>query len=207
MADVDWLVQGRRSATPIITAPGVEADGAAQRLDAVLAGSSGEMPGWFKAVEKLGYWWYLLGVVVVVPIVVLVAPAEMWQRITSGIAGGVLLAILSSAIITSVARAQARSKAAADARSGGDLKQQARVAPLKARETVDAIVGRNARLEGQVHTLLWRSALSATPDGAAAQKELDALLVTVAPETATEHATGELALEPQLDQIRKRNGL
>lgn len=179
-----WLIRGPRSSTVIITAPSVDADSAARRLDAVLAGADEESPAWYVAVQKTGYWWYLICVALVVPTFLVTGTADILQRVVSGLGGGVMLALVSGAVMNSVAGAQARKKRAAEVGSASDLKQQARVAPLKAQGAAAAVIGHDAGLEPHVHRLLWRSALSATPDGRAAQAELDALLRQVVPEAA-----------------------
>ncbi|MFD2026632.1 hypothetical protein [Promicromonospora aerolata] len=200
----------------LITAPGAEARAAeaADQLDAnlrlneKLLHPEDEAPGWFRAVKKTGYWWFLICVAIALPIVLLVGSGGVGQRIAIGLTVGLGLGFVSSAVLGSIGNYQARRTIRAKAHATvQELAAIARTAPARAEETAAAVIGADARLESQVHDLLWRSALPDTADGHAARADLDALTARVAPETASRQKTADEELEAKLAQVRKDNGL
>ncbi|WP_454851545.1 hypothetical protein [Promicromonospora soli] len=209
MAKVDWLVIGLRSNQVMITAPGAPgtAAQAVHELDAALLDPEEQMPGWFTAVQRTGYWWYLICMVIAVPIALVVIPTEIVGRIIGGLTGGLALAGVSSAVLTLLARIQARRATPRSHFSDVErLSTVVRVAPAGAQKVFDAVVERDARLEPEVHELLWRGAGHGS-DREAAKADLDALLQRVAPDFAAQGAVDDEELAGRLEEVRRLNGL
>ncbi|MFD2797426.1 hypothetical protein ACFS27_27985 [Promicromonospora vindobonensis] len=206
MAQVNWLTKGERSGTTLITAPGTPAgvESGVERLDAALDGFTGPIPGWFRAFEKLGFWWYpICAVVGVLLVLLLVDPADA-VRIASGMAISLVLAYLGAFALNVAAKAQARGRGHASSQQAiAEVDPLARIAPTGARALSDAVLGRDAGLEDQVHTLLWRSVKTTTADGAAASEELQALLARTAPEHAAGRAADAERLEQQIKRLKE----
>src|SRR6478609_7955396 len=109
MAQPSWLITGERSKRPIVVAPGVDgADAAVTQVDNALDRFSGPVPGWFRAVERLGYWWYGVCIVVGVAVALALVPAELKWKIAWGIAFGLIATPVTSALGYYLARLQAR---------------------------------------------------------------------------------------------------
>ncbi|WP_166845565.1 hypothetical protein [Isoptericola sp. BMS4] len=212
MTTVNWLTQGHRSDAIIITAPATPdetAATAANDLDGLLLRPTAEeLPGWFRRVQKLGYWWYLVCVVVTVPVFAALGSAPTGTRLAIGAGAGVTLALLSGAAMNSIAHAQARREASAGARARRDsLRDVARVAPPRAQETVPAILEAHPETEAELHRLVWRAAQHQTPDGRDALDHLERLLADAAPGVAAHRTADDEELERKLADLRKRNGL
>ncbi|MCK9792659.1 hypothetical protein M1843_02735 [Isoptericola sp. 4D.3] len=196
MAHESWLVTGDRSKQPIVVAPGAaDAHGAVTQVDNALGKFSGPVPAWFRVVERLGYWWYGICVVVGVVLGLLLVPAETQWKISWGFALGFLAAPLSGAILYRLARLQARAAGfPTTAKALADAKGTARPTNGEVHKHVTTVLGADPALESRVHRLAWRAA----GDDGSARKELEGLWEKADPEAAA-------ALADKFAAIRAEN--
>ncbi len=189
MAQVSWLVQGARSQRSIITAPGAtDVDDAVVRVDAALDGFPGPVPRWFRGLERLGRWWYVICLAVTVPVAIAVAPADMAWRVAAGLSSGLILAPVSGMILHQVARLHSRVGGSPSAeQSLSDAADAARLAPGTVVRKAEAILRKDAGLEPTIHGLSWRAAAQETPDARSAAQELLSLWEQADPEGAAAH--------------------
>lgn len=205
MAQVRWLTIGERSKTTLITAPRAPAgvDEGAERLDAALAGFTGPIPGWFRGFERLGAWWYPIWAVAGGLIAFALVSTAL--GVAAGMTAGLVLAYLSAFTINIAAQARARRTGSASSTQViAEVDLLARIAPTGARDLADAVLKHDARLEHQVHSLLWRSVKQTrTADGDTAAAELRALLEQTAPDHAAERSSAARRLEEQIKQLKE----
>ncbi|TWJ08270.1 hypothetical protein LX16_4495 [Stackebrandtia albiflava] len=189
MTRPSWLTSGARSRALIVTSPGPQSNvrEAVRRLDDALAGFPGAVPGWFRALERLRYRWYVICVVVAAAALAVAFPERIWLSLLYGVGVGIAFAPLSSALARSVAHLQVRAttgKRAAQVIT--ELAAEARPFPLP-REWVDAVLGVEPEREHRVHLLAWSAADPAGggSDGPAA-RELVRLWRQADPSSAAE---------------------
>jgi hypothetical protein len=206
VASVGWLVKGEHSDETIITAPDAPRDVGASvaKLDLALNGFTGPKPAWYRAIEKTGYWWYLICMIVGVAVVLPIGSAPIGGRVAAGMGAGILLAPISGALIGLAVRAADRRKSGTTPEKiERKLKRVARRIAPDAHGTVDLVLDRDPQREAQVHDLLWGTAAGSD----AAFNEIEALIAEVAPEVAAERKAAAEDLLKQLDDAKKRTGL
>ena len=182
MVSVNWISRGPRSGETILSAPGTAPDAASiARLDAARAGFAGPVPGWFRPVERLGSWWYLVLALLACAVYLVVGAATGGISpvlIAVSLSAGLVIAVPARAAANSIAQSQSRklgrSKGVPQTIAGLDA--VVRVAATGAQEAVDTLLSRDPSLEPRVHELLWRRARTNSSDGDAAAAELRALL-------------------------------
>ncbi|GHH71833.1 hypothetical protein [Promicromonospora soli] len=202
MAQLDWLHVGVRSDKPIVTAPGVTDTGAVTQVDDALDGFSGKVPGWFKALEKIGYWWYAICVIAGLAFSLALSPAEMAWKIAAGLTIGLVAAPVTSGLLRLLAKAQAR----AGGESGTEralavLADRARPVSGETKFEVEAVLAKDPSLEHRVHQLAWR----ATEDPAA-RKELESLWEMADPAAAAARAAKFAELDAKIASLKQNQG-
>ncbi|MGF0115711.1 hypothetical protein ACQFYA_05185 [Promicromonospora sp. Marseille-Q5078] len=195
MAQLSWMVTGVRSERPIVVAPGTDdAHDAVTQVDNALDKFSGPVPGWFRALERLGYWWYGVCTVVGIALSFLLVPAEPAWKFSWGFALGFLAAPVSGPVLYYLARLQARLTGYPDtAQALADVADAARPSTPDSARHVSAVLAARPALERRVHDLAWRAA---APD-AAARKELEGLWETADPDAAALQKRQVAALEAE----------
>jgi len=196
MAEPSWLVTGARSKRPIVVAPGAEdAAAAVTQVDNALDRFSGPVPGWFRALERLGYWWYGVCIVVGVAAALAFVPAELRWKVAWGVAFGLVATPVTSALAYYLARLQARSAGfPTPAAALADVKGVALPSNGEVRKQVTTVLAADPALEGRVHRLAWQAARN---DGSA-RTELEGLWEKADPQAAA-------ALAEKFDRIRAEN--
>jgi hypothetical protein len=197
MAQASWLVQGARSQRSIITAPGAtDVDDAVVRVDAALDGFPGPVPRWFRGLERVGRWWYVVCLAVTVPVAIAVAPADMAWRVAAGLSSGLILAPLSGMILHQMAKLHSRVGGSPSTQESlARTTDAARPAPGTVVQQAESILRTDPHLEPTVHRLSWRAAEPATSDGQTAAMELFSLWQEVDPRAAA-------AQVAEIEQIR-----
>src|SRR5690606_16024512 len=208
-SDVSWLVTAPRSGKVIVIAPGqpAGADDAVARIDAELGGATGAEPSWFTALQKLGYWWYAICIAVGILVLLLVSDASVALRVGSGIGVGIVLAVVSSLVLGTIARAQARSGTSADTTpSALEAGGVARLAWGTIPEQVTAILTKDPALDERVHVRAWRAARATTPDGQDALEELTALWTEADPHAASAQDAEVERMKQAIREANRREG-
>ncbi|MQM28114.1 hypothetical protein [Glycomyces albidus] len=186
MADVRWLIRTRQSAQVIITAPDapVGVGAAVERLEAALDGYAGPKPAWFRALERLGYWWYAICMAATAAVFAAAAPNGVALNIAYGLGSGIAVAVVSGGLIAGAAHVQTRL-------TSGRTAQQtiAEAAPLarpagSVADRVEAVLAWDPSREHEVHRLAWDAAEAGRPNRRAADEELDDLWRRADPEAA-----------------------
>ncbi|MCH7230933.1 hypothetical protein L0U85_08730 [Glycomyces sp. L485] len=209
MAEIRWLVRTRRSEQTIITAPDapVEVGAAAEQLEAALDGFSGRKPAWFRPLERLGYWWYPICMVATTAAFVVAAPNSLGMNIAYGLGFGVTAAVVTGAILASIAHLQVRLT------SGRTVEETVKeVAALARRaggvaDRVEAVLAWDPALEREVHLLAWRAAEVDGPDRSAADRELDELWKQADPVAAANREAKIREIEEGLAALRREGNL
>lgn len=203
MATVGWLVKGKHSGKAIITAPDAPAGVAAsvERLDLALNGFTRPQPRWYLVIEKTGYWWYLICMIVGVAVLLFVPNTPIEYQIAAGMGLGLLVALPGGWLLRSVAQAVDRRKSGTTPEKvERKLKGVARRINTDAQSTVDTILDRAPQREADVHDALWRSAAGSD----AAFSEIEALIAQVAPELAAERRAATEELAQQFEDLKKQ---
>ena len=203
MGQLDWLHTGVRSDKPIVTAPGATDTGdAVTRVDAALDGFAGKVPGWFRGLEKIGYWWYAICVVLGLVVGLTANPSEIEWRIASGIMIGLLVAPVSLLLLRLLAKAQARASGAPSTeRAIAAVADRARPVTGETKFQVDAVLAKDPGLERTVHQLAWR-----TTQDAAATKELEGIWEKTHPEAATARAAKFAEIDAKVAALKQNQG-
>jgi len=196
MAKVGWLV--RRSDHVIITAPGAPpgTGPAVARLAEALDGFSGRKPAWFRLLERLGYWWYLVCMVATAVLFAFFARNGLVMNLVYGFFAGITVAVVTAVVLTGIAHLQARligGKSAEQAKR--DVAELARPGGGVA-ERVEAILAKDPSLEQRVHHLAWQAAEIHGMERSTADDELTELWEAADPVAAAE-------LEAELRKIRE----
>jgi len=201
-ARVDWLVDGSRSGRAIVTAPGrTDVGDAVVRVDAALDGFAGPVPGWFRGLERLGFWWYVICVVVGVGITLAVGPASVVWRVASGVTLGLILAPVSLVLLRALARGGSRADGAASpAQALAHAAAHARPVNGEIVMQVGTVLGRDAGRADAVHRMAWRAA----GGDASARKELEAAWEAAAPDAAAARAEKVARLQAEIDADKAR---
>lgn len=204
MAQVSWLVQGTRSQRSIITAPGAaDVDDAVVRVDAALDGFPGHVPGWFRGLERLGFGWYAVCVVVGTGVSLALSPAEPVWRIASGITLGLIVAPLTIVLSRMLAKWQARATGSSStAQALVDAADAARPVNGEIAMQIATIVENDPGRATAVHRTAWRAAAG----DVAARKELEAAWESAAPDAAAARAAMVAKLQAEIDADKQRGG-
>ncbi|MEU6245982.1 hypothetical protein [Glycomyces sp. NPDC047010] len=198
MAEVGWLVRRSGSEHVIITAPDA-ASGvgeAVKRLEAALDGFPGRKPAWFRVLERVGYWWYLVCMVATAVVLALFGANGLVMNLVYGFFGGITVAVVTGGVLTGAAHLQARLGA------GKSVEQARRDVAALARqgggvaERVEAILAKDPSLERRVHLLAWDAAEIGATDRSASDDELTGLWELADPAAAAE-------LDEELRKIRE----
>lgn len=203
MATVSWLIRGERSEQTIITAPGAgaEAAAAAERLDLALNRFAGPMPTWYRLVQRTGYWWYPLCMLVCAVVLVAIPGGTTSGRVVAGLGLGVLVAPLSGAAMTSVARAVTRGRSNTTPENiTKKLRGVARRGYDTFHETVDIVLEHDPSQEDRLHELLWR----ATKLSDSVLAEIESLIAEVAPDVAAARKAELKASIARWEEVRKK---
>ncbi|THV42731.1 hypothetical protein [Glycomyces buryatensis] len=182
-----WIVEGERSGRPIIIAPTATSgiDDAVRRMDLAFDGWAGPIPGWFKVLEKIGRWWYLIWVAIGIAVMALVVDREVWEYFVYGPVPGVFVATITGFLAYGLGHLQARisgglggrdaviAALASQVRPGGAVKKMA-VAALAA----------DPAAEHYIHDLAWRAAGIGEANRVHATEELTQLWREADPEDA-----------------------
>lgn len=190
MTQADWLITGERTKRPVVVAPGTDdaaaAAAAVKQVDAALDGFAGPVPGWYRAVERLGYWWYPVCVVVGLVLAFALAPARVEWQISLGLLVGLVGARGSGMVFWFLARLQARGSSGfgSTAKALAAAADVARPSDADTGTEVAAVLAKDPALESRVHLLVWQAADE--QDGA--RQQLDALWEKADPEGAARRA-------------------
>ncbi|MEU6859648.1 hypothetical protein AB0B28_12345 [Glycomyces sp. NPDC046736] len=194
----------------IITAPGPARDGAdaaIARLEGALAGFGGPKPGWFRAVERLGRWWYLI--VAVVMAVCFAAFVSNGESAGMNVLYGLAFSPIATLVVVGAVTGAAHLQTLMTGRTGRDrvVKEVAEFArPAGGVVTqVEAILAADPGLAERVHEVAWRAAGVGNPDRVAAERELDELWRLADPEAAEERDAEIRRIEEDIEKL-KRDG-
>ncbi|MFB9660932.1 hypothetical protein ACFQS3_15735 [Glycomyces mayteni] len=198
MAKVGWLVRGRGSEQVIITAPdaGPGVREAVERLAEALDGFPGRKPAWFRVLERVGYWWYLVCMVATAAVFAVWGANGLALNLVYGFFSGVTVAVVTGVVLTGAAHLQTRI-------GGGKSAEQVRreVAALArpgggVAERVEAVLAKDPSLERRVHLLAWDAAEIHGVERSAADDELTDLWELADPAAAAE-------LDEEMRRIRE----
>ena len=193
MDKVSWMVTGPRSGTTFITGPDAapaEVSGALARLDAASAAvTNPERPGWYRAISKLGYAWYLV-IAALTFAISLGAGSPVTRSLFYAVVAAAVLGPITGGLLSSVARKQATVEGAEESSRAAAAAERhvVRIPQDGVVEAVRAVLTADPSQDGRVRELAWR--ISATDDidsdpGAdAAASELFALQDRLHPEGA-----------------------
>jgi hypothetical protein len=203
MAQLDWLHVGVRSDKPIVTAPGVTDTAAVVTLvDAALDGFAGNVPGWFKVLEKIGYWWYVICVVIGLAFSLAFSPAEMHWKIAAGFAIGLVGAPVTGGLLLLLAKLQARATGEPGTeRALTAVADRARPVSGETKYEVETVLAKDPSLERRVHQLAWR-----TTEDAAARKELEMLWEQADPDAAAARSVKVAEVEAKIAALKQNQG-
>jgi hypothetical protein len=167
MGEIGWMRTGPRSGITVVADP----DGAPReiarsfdRLDAAFAAvTDPERPGWYRAVSKLGYAWYLVIAAITFSIAFATSSGALLALVYAVIAAAVLGPV-TAGLLGVVARKQATVDGAAEvARSTVAAERHVvRIAQVGVVEAVRDVLMADPAQDGHVRRLAWR--ISATDD-------------------------------------------
>jgi hypothetical protein len=155
-----WLRENRLSKNLYVIAPGstateAEIADAMDRHDGLGGGWAGPKPGWYKAVERVGYWWYLIASVLGSVFFIIFSPADepMWLKALLGLSAGPVILLVIQLLVFGIAWFQVKL-------SGGDKKAVLREAnkiarPAFGHDQIGAILAMDPSAEPELHRLCW----------------------------------------------------
>ncbi|MFE5337416.1 hypothetical protein ACFQ8E_16005 [Isoptericola sp. NPDC056573] len=192
MAEIAWLVTGERSGLTFLTSP--DGDPAAirealGRLDGVSAVMTAPpQPGWYRAVSRLGYVWYVLVAVLAFAVLTVASDLTVTRTLLYSVLLAAVLGPITGGVLASVARRQARVEGADDAARDAAIAERSlvRIPQQGTVEAVRTIVAADAAQEPRVHDLAWRTSaaydVDTDPEASTAADELFDLQDRISPE-------------------------
>lgn len=201
MAEPDWLHTGPRSGRPIMTAPGgASARDAVERVDAALDGWSGPVPGWYRAVGRIGYWWILLCLGGGLAIGLVAGPDTMAWKIASGLMIGIVAIPVGGVLLRLLARAQSKASGAGTPDAAlAQVAAQARPMSGDVKRAVDAVLFADPRQGAQLHRLAWRS-----NEDESVLRQIDDLWRQADPEAVAARDAETARLEARVEEVRRQ---
>lgn len=207
MAQPGWMRTGKHSKKYIVTAPGATDVGeAVERVDAALEGYAGKVPGWFAAVQKLGYWWYGICIVVALALMFTVGSGNVSFKVASAVFLGVVGAPVTGWILLTLAKLQSRITGAPSAKQAlAEFADRARPISEETRSQVETVLAKDPSLEPKLHRLAW----NITPDrhsteNPGARKELEGLWAEADPEGAAEVAALVAEMDAKIAALKAK---
>ncbi|MCT2585768.1 hypothetical protein [Actinophytocola gossypii] len=198
MGQPGWLYTGEVSERSIVTAPGAgDVGDAVVLVDAAVAGFCGKVPGWFRAVQRLKYWWYAVCIAVGLAVGLVFVPTPVEWRLTAGLTAGLVLTPVSGAVLGLVARRQTRVQGVRrPERLLAKVAGRARPVADTVREQIVTVLARDPGLDATVHELAWRSAKEG------ARRELDELWKKADPRAAAARAAKIAEVTARVDDLK-----
>lgn len=156
-----WLRENRLSKNLFVIAPGstaseAEIAAAMDRHDGLSGGWAGPKPGWYKTVERVGRWWYLIAAALGSVFFIIFAPTDdpAWMKALFGISAGPIILLVIQLLVYGIAWVQVKL-------TGGDKKAVLREANKVARpaafdyDKVGTILAMGLSAEPELHRLCW----------------------------------------------------
>ncbi|MEV3937196.1 hypothetical protein AB0K52_14610 [Glycomyces sp. NPDC049804] len=193
MPAAPWLRESRLSKSLFVIAPDstaseAEIGAAMDRHDGLRDGWPGPKPGWYRAVERVGRWWYLIAAALGSAYFIAFAPNDdpVWMKALFGISAGPVILLVVQALVFGIAWVQVRS-------AGGDKQTVLREANRIARpsafdyDRIGTILAVDPASEAELHRLCWTASGVGEQGRGAALNRIDELWRRAAPEPAAEH--------------------
>lgn len=201
MAEPDWLHTGPRSGKAIMTAPGgTPARAAVEQVDAALDGWSGPVPGWYRVVSRIGYWWILLCLGGGLVIGLVAGPDAMEWKIASGLMIGIVAIPVGGVVLRLLARAQSKAGGAGSPDAAlAQVADQARPMSGDVRRAVDAVLSADPQQGAQLHRLAWRS-----NEDESVLRQIDDLWRQADPEAVAARDAETARLEARVEEVRRQ---
>jgi hypothetical protein len=127
------------------------------RHDGLSGGWSGAKPGWYKAVERVGYWWYLIAAALGSVFFIVFAPGgdPAWTKALFGISAGPVILLVIQVLVFGVAWIQARLAGGTD--KTAVLREANRIArpAVFDHDRIGTILAVDPASEAELHRLCW----------------------------------------------------
>jgi uncharacterized integral membrane protein len=210
MPAAPWLRESRLSKNLFVIAPGstaseAEIAEAMDRHDGLRGGWSGPKPRWFKAVERVGYWWYLIATVLGSAVFVVFAPNgdTVWMKVIFGAGAGPLILLVIQLLVFGAAWVQIRLAAGTD--KNAVLREADKVArPATFNyDQVGTILAVDPSAEPELHRLCWAAAGVGEAGRGAAMDQLHELWRRADPAAAAELDAKLRDVEEKIARLRK----
>jgi hypothetical protein len=209
MPAATWLRENRLSKNLYVIAPGstaseAEIARAMDQHDGLRAGWAGPKPGWYKAVQRVGYWWYLIASALGSVYFVLFAPNDdpAWMKALFGISAGPIILLAIQLLVFIVAWLQVKF-------GGGSKKAVLREAKKVARpaafdyDKIGTILAVDPASEAELHRLCWTASGFGEQGRGAALDHIHELWRRADPAAAAELDAKIRDLEEKLAPFRK----
>jgi hypothetical protein len=205
-----WLRENRLSKNLFVIAPDSTASeseiaAAMDRHDGLSGGWSGAKPGWYKAVERVGYWWYLISAALGSVCFIIFAPNDdsAWMKALFGISAGPVILLIVQLLVFGVAWLQVR--LAGDTDKKRVLREANRIArpAVFDYDRIGTILAVAAASEAELHRLCWTASGVGEQGRGAAMDQLHELWRRADPEAAAEFDARLRELEEKLARFRK----
>lgn len=210
-----WIRENRLSKNLYVIAPGstlteVELNDAMNRHDGLKDGWSGSKPVWFKHVERVGYWWYLIASALGSAFFVIASPTDdpVWLKALLGISAGPLILLIIQILVYGVAWLQVKLGGNTDKKA---LLREANkfVRPATySYDRIGTILAMDPSIEPELHRLCWAAGGVGEAGRGAALDQLHELWRRADPAAAAEFDAKLRDLEEKVSRYRKdgKNG-
>lgn len=205
-----WLRENRHSKNLFVIAPGSTASepeiaAAMDRHDGLGGGWFGAKPGWYKAVERVGYWWYLIAAALGSAFFIVFAPSDdsAWMKALFGISAGPVILLVIQLLVFGVAWLQVRLGGGTDKRAV--LREANRIARPAAfdHDRIGTILAVVPASEAELHRLCWTASGVGEQGRGAAMDQIHELWRRADPAAAAEFGAKLRDVEEKLARFRK----